>query len=451
MCRTGFKLAYETPVAGFPWSIPFEFPLFQFLVAKISSLFGWGLERVGRLTSYAFLLACLFPISQIFKTCFARSWSLYFEVFTCLFLSSPLYLFWGRAFLVETAALFFSLCFLASAIHFVDLDFKWLHVGLSFLFLSLAMLQKSTTPLPMLAVLVTVVVIRNGRRWREIRFQSIGYLLMAFVAPLILGVAWVKYADAVKMRNPLGASLTSAGLTAWNFGTLSSRVSKPLWIDVILERSGLGISGLSILALPAGIYLLRGKQRVIVVLSTITFLSYFLIFENLHFTHDYYQTANGVYLISAVAMCVASLIETYPREGSLLVAALVLFVALNLYLYQVGYYRLEAAQFNDSNSDTLAVSEFIRGATDRTKPILVYGADWSSEFAFFSQRRSFTVPKFFPAYTDPIRNPVMYLGQSESAVVACGSERKALQAEIVLYFRPTRVAAIRGCEVFLRP
>src|SRR5690242_16322451 len=29
-CRTGFKLAYETPVAGYPWSIPYEFPLYQY-------------------------------------------------------------------------------------------------------------------------------------------------------------------------------------------------------------------------------------------------------------------------------------------------------------------------------------------------------------------------------------------------------------------------------------
>ncbi|MGH7490376.1 MAG: glycosyl transferase, partial [bacterium] len=26
--REGFKLAYETPVLGYPWAIPFEFPIY---------------------------------------------------------------------------------------------------------------------------------------------------------------------------------------------------------------------------------------------------------------------------------------------------------------------------------------------------------------------------------------------------------------------------------------
>ena len=61
LCRTGFKFPYETPAAGYPWSIPFEFPLYQYLVAKLSCPFGFDLERVGRLVSYAFLVACLVP------------------------------------------------------------------------------------------------------------------------------------------------------------------------------------------------------------------------------------------------------------------------------------------------------------------------------------------------------------------------------------------------------
>ena len=37
--QDGFKLAYETPAVGYPWSIPFEFPIFQALVALSVKLF----------------------------------------------------------------------------------------------------------------------------------------------------------------------------------------------------------------------------------------------------------------------------------------------------------------------------------------------------------------------------------------------------------------------------
>src|SRR5262249_52359859 len=33
--RGGPWLAYETPVLGYPWSIPFEFPIFQYLLAAL--------------------------------------------------------------------------------------------------------------------------------------------------------------------------------------------------------------------------------------------------------------------------------------------------------------------------------------------------------------------------------------------------------------------------------
>ena len=38
MLEEGWKIAYQTPVVGFPWAIPFEFPLYQSLVAGVVAL-----------------------------------------------------------------------------------------------------------------------------------------------------------------------------------------------------------------------------------------------------------------------------------------------------------------------------------------------------------------------------------------------------------------------------
>src|SRR5690349_3116714 len=51
MIRGGPFLKYETPVFGVPWSIPFEFPLYQWIVAKASVSFDLSLESAGRAVS----------------------------------------------------------------------------------------------------------------------------------------------------------------------------------------------------------------------------------------------------------------------------------------------------------------------------------------------------------------------------------------------------------------
>jgi hypothetical protein len=93
-------LAYETPVLGAPWSVPFEFPFFQLLVAGLAQSTGIPLDSMGRLVSYLFVVLTLIPVGML-----ARAWKLdnsYIYVFAILLLSSPIYLFWGTTFLIET-------------------------------------------------------------------------------------------------------------------------------------------------------------------------------------------------------------------------------------------------------------------------------------------------------------------------------------------------------------
>ena len=47
MMEDGWRLAYETPVGGYPWTIPFEFPIYQAIVALLSSIFNSPLEHHG--------------------------------------------------------------------------------------------------------------------------------------------------------------------------------------------------------------------------------------------------------------------------------------------------------------------------------------------------------------------------------------------------------------------
>jgi hypothetical protein len=140
LLRGGPWLAYWTPVLGPPWSIPFEFPLFQWIVALLARM-GVGLDPSGRCVAWAFGVLALFPLRRIATHFDIDPW-----IVGCLYLASPLYLYWSTAFLIDTCALFFAASFLA-----YGLEDKWIFCLLSGV---LTALVKLPTLLPFAAVLL---------------------------------------------------------------------------------------------------------------------------------------------------------------------------------------------------------------------------------------------------------------------------------------------------------
>ena len=110
--ENNFSLAYPTPVLGKPWSIPMEFPLYQWSTVWLSNATGWSLAVSARVLSalsvYATLPALGLLLGQLGVQRGRRL------VVLAVVLSSPLYIFYSRAFLIEAMALAFSVWFLAA-------------------------------------------------------------------------------------------------------------------------------------------------------------------------------------------------------------------------------------------------------------------------------------------------------------------------------------------------
>ena len=62
LLRGGPWLDYVTPVLGAPWSIPFEFPFYQWLAALLSSITGMSADNSGRLVSTVFHVGCIWLV-----------------------------------------------------------------------------------------------------------------------------------------------------------------------------------------------------------------------------------------------------------------------------------------------------------------------------------------------------------------------------------------------------
>lgn len=423
--KDGFQLAYETPVAGPPWSIPFEFPLYQYLVSIISKSFGFPLDAVGRITSFIFLALCIIPVRSITNNLKIKELSFY--IFVALLFSSPVYIYWGRTFMIETAALFFSI---AAIKYFIDIiqEKNSLKSGSLFLlFMTIGILQKATTGLPILALLCLIYIYV----WIEEAFTSnkpfsnkkIMLLIIYFGIPLLIGVLWTIYTDQIKLLNGLGINLTSKSLSAWNWGTLSQKLSFDLYREVIwkriIEQNLSGILGVAILL----IALLSNTNKTvksIIVISLLMGLLPIFLFTNLHIVHTYYQSANMIFFIYSVAISLGVVLNNYFKKNIIIFTITVLMIMSNYFWLNKEYFGFIKAKYNKENSRDFSVSEIIKKEIPEGKYFVAFGNDWNSSFAYLSERKSFTVPGFFKQYNEISIHPEDFIDESHlGAVVLC--------------------------------
>ena len=200
MLHGGPLIAYQTPVMGAPWQIPFEFPTFQWVVAGVVYATGMALDNAGRLVSVLFLLGSLVPLAGL-----AARHDVDKYVLGALFLGAPVYLYWGTGFLIETCVLFLCLMFL-----WMVEEQRWT-LALSFAVLS------AVTKLPVFLPFAGLAMVLMWRRWTVL---SVGIALMC-------GLVWTQYTDHLKAQNPLSAVLVSSqpAQRTHDFGTLRQRLS----------------------------------------------------------------------------------------------------------------------------------------------------------------------------------------------------------------------------------
>ena len=159
--KRGGSSPIETPVLGYPWQIPLEFPIFQTIVAFVVWLGDLPLDPTGRIISLVFLLACAWPAFQIalrLRLPPEAPW-----LFCALLWSAPIYIFNGRSFLIETAAIFFVFAAIPYAIDLREAR-PSVYSGIVFALLaSLGMLQKVSTAFPILCGLILIFLILHIR------------------------------------------------------------------------------------------------------------------------------------------------------------------------------------------------------------------------------------------------------------------------------------------------
>lgn len=446
--ENGFMLGYETPVIGEPWAVPFEFPIYQGIVAFISQALTIDLAPIGRIVSLFFAIITCIPILLILKKFHVSSEAAYFSL--AIYLSFPVYLFWSGTFMIESTALFFTLMYLYYFSKIYNNEITNKNLFFLSLFLLLALLQKATTPLPGFIISVIAIAIINIKS-RDLKILSANSIKIAvsLLVPLVIAISWIKYTDYLKIQNPIGFFLTSKSLSSWNYGTFSQRFSLDLWYGVILRRN----FNLAYIFLFAFLFLVKNKN--IKIFTIILLLFYFLpylIFTNLHIIHNYYQSSNVIFLSIALGISTIYFFEKYLyKYKKLRILLLVLIILSNYAVFFKQFYIYKFSKINSENNRTLMISEYIEKNTVPNAHIVIYGYDWSSELAYYSKRKSLTIPPWAGIDFQAIDNIEYFLKSTKpSAYVLCPtSNYELILNKLEKKYPNSKMTRIVDCNVYL--
>jgi glycosyltransferase involved in cell wall biosynthesis len=403
LLKEGFTINYITPVFGAPWSAPLEFPTYQFIVAALVKITGMPLDQTGRIVSLVFHYLCLVPLYFLLRLLNLRK--IHVMVVLAFFLSSPLYAFWSRTFMIESTALFFSLMSVFFLTRVIEGRSTWNIVG-GVLSGSMAVLTKSTT-FSVFCVALSIIIVaawiskENAKFSARITGRHFLYGFMFLGLPLLVGALWTWHADSLKAMNPIGDFNVSSNLKEWIFGTFQLRADPGIWR--IIESYTPSILGSNILFLLLPLALLRRGFRLPAIICLLSFAVAVLVYTNLYWRHEYYLYANSVFLIVLMGLSVGFLLERPKfRIAGLLLVPLVLVMMYSRY---EAYYNPFHANAAGSGDEFFKV---IKTLIREDEVLLIYGVGYEPIIPYYSERKAImplgTPPPDSPSMMQAIKN-----------------------------------------------
>jgi 4-amino-4-deoxy-L-arabinose transferase-like glycosyltransferase len=415
--EAGYKLDYETPLFGPPWSVPMEFPVYQWIVARTSQALGTGLEVTARGVSLFFFFATL-PAVAGFAALLGLDRPRRLLVVSAV-LASPTYLFYARTFMIETTALCGAAWFCLGVARAVrDGSVRWALIAA--LAGTGAALAKVTTFLifcPPAAVLTLWAWRRNPPGGNRVRPLLLAGAPVALA--IVIGWLWVKHSDVVKHSNPYTGFLTSSELAKWNWGTLEQRLSARFWGEFWSNVSGFVLGEAALVVLLVALALAAPPLRRAALWCGASFLGGVLLFSNLFFFHDYYYCANALLLLTGAGLLLVAVWDDarLPRAARLTLIGG--FLAGQLLVYYRGYGDYARRELPQPPG----VAEIIRATVPADGVVLIHGWDWNSLVPYYAQRRAIMVPNGREDELNVLEDVLRRLGNRRVAALLVRTEQ----------------------------
>lgn len=373
-----FTLNYITPVFGPPYTIPIEFPIYQFLVAGTNWVTPFTLDQTGRLVS----IICLWCTLLIWYITLIKLLGIdnYAALFCIsLALINPTLLFWQSTFLPETCNILFASLWL-----YFYLLWNKNPSQIKYIFMLLlggvAALMKITTFLNWAILGFFLIYLFEPSKYAN-KQKTLNTI--AFILPIILCLCWNQYTDYLKKTNVFGINLSSenhlfAWIVWWDYG----RIDKTVWSGIV-EYSMF----LFKIHLPLLLFYKLKFWKLSVILLVVFWLGPFL-FTRLYYHHEYYFVVGSIFLSTSLGLVIFSLSRSKHLYLSLFGCACVLLVIyFNIYKYNY-YYKPKVVQINTAIPP---IVNLIKNNVQDNCPIIIFGDDWNPCIPYYTNKKAIMV------------------------------------------------------------
>lgn len=386
-----FSLLYETPLVGKPWvSILLEVPFYEWSVVGLSRATGLSHVVAARTISlacfYLTLPALWLLLGRIGVAGSRRLLPL------ALILCGPLYIFYSRAFLMESMELMCCAWFLVGFVGTMDRR-RWPWFMLATVAGTGASLIKSAT----FAVwLLPAAGYGAWRLWSDLRAragrgataQTVFWGLAGVIVPLGALRLWIELTDPIKANHASAWIFTSANLSLGNWGLddFAARFSMNTW-GILMQRwrEALMSPWLIGVALLAGLVAFPAQRGRVASLAAVFFLAQ-LLFPFAYAYQEYYFYACAVFLLAALGLVLNGVLDSrLPRWACWLLVPVLPLALLRNYLQF--YYPYQMVRSEGGHPYTHA----LRDLTPRESVIVVSGADWAAIVPLYAQRRALMI------------------------------------------------------------
>jgi hypothetical protein len=389
--KEGFDINYMTPVVGYPWRIPFEFPVYQLIVAFISKVTHLDLDITGRIVSILAFYGCIGFVLK-FKN-IIKGFPSYLSA--CLMLCHPIYIFWSRTFLIESTALLLTISFVYFTLLYLEKG-GWKLFVVLFVIGVAGIITKVTTFLLGIGF-VCLYLLYTFKNKRELIQQSkskLLYLGLLYISIATALIAWTKHCDRIKNESYIGSHLTSIKLNNWNFGTFTQRLEIQNWSD-LFYHSGYTLFLSFIILIAILVSSSNRKKNSMAIIWMLTGIAGTLIFFNLYAVHNYYHYANTIFILIGMAHFIARIDDAKKRRDWVLGL-----VAFSFWIYHISYSQTQKI----NNGFFKELGTFVEKNSSPEDVVMIVGNDWGAEIAYYSHRKCITVPNWM---LDSLKNAPM--------------------------------------------
>jgi len=388
--QDNFSLRYETPVFGKPWvALPLEVPIYEWGVVWLSRATGLPHFKSARsitLTCFYLALPALYLV--LGRMGLPRPRRL---LILALVLACPVYIYYSRAFLIDSMELMCCAWFLYCYLRMMD-ERRWSWLAATTLVGTGAALIKNTTYLLWLLPAAAFVVVQlwrdaRARSWRALA-GTVAWGLGGVVVSLVLLYWWIAFTDAIKAAHPAGAIFTSKSLAVGNYGLLDlgARFAPSTW-SILFERWSESIAAPWIVGLVvvAGLVLRSTFRWWIVALAGLFILAQAL-FPFAYAYQDYYYYACAVFLMGAFGYALFAVLDSGLPTGARWLLVLLPFAAL-ISTYWHGYRTQQILVSRGGTGLTNALLDI----TPKGSVFVIIGADWAPIVPYYTQHKALMV------------------------------------------------------------